>query len=527
MKGGGRRLLEALGDTTPAFTAEPGTAGARGPGRLLAALADATPRRADDEFRRRPARSPSPGLVLAALLTGLVSVAADLGATGTAAVRIAANLGGFEQQAWVSTPFLAAALVTVVGAPWADGRFGTRRCLLLALGVFALGAAVSAVVPSVLLLAVTRTVQGAGAGAVFALAFPMVMQVIEPRLRGRYLGLVASAAVLMTAVGPVLGGFAAELGWRALFLGEGGLAVLGLVAGVVVFPEDADRAPSGRAVGLGTISLALVPLVVVAGAGPRWGWGSAASVLCFTLSALGLAAFAVVVWSAGEDAVLPVSLLRARPTALPLAGGFLVGALSPVVFVLFPLHLQVVGELPPLASGLLAGFAALVMTAASLVTARLSERLGRIRATAVAGVLLAAAGIAWAAWAGATIGSGVLIGAGLGIAGRVVNAALWTDLERLQWASASRAMVFARHGGTFAGTTAYLTVVFAEPGSLALTTSKAFFVALGIAAVAAVVVAFLAGARPAGGSPGGASDPEDVALTHSPGLRPYWPRTGF
>ncbi|MGW3959420.1 MFS transporter [Amycolatopsis sp. NPDC005003] len=525
-----RRLLEALGDTTPAFT--PRRAGER-PGRLLAALADTPLRRDVDEYRPRPARTPGPGLVVAAVLTGLLAVAADQAAVGVAAVRTASALDGLDQLAWPTTPYLAAFLLTGLIARRAADRIGIRRCFLVALAALAAGAAATVVAPAMPWLAATRAWQGAAAGAVAVVAIRLVTDVTEPRDRGRYLGIYGAVYSALTVTGPLLGGAAAEAGPRWLFAAEAVLATLGLAFAAAVVPgrsPSPDRVPTA---GTGALLLVFAPLAVVTGAGARWGWGSAAAVLCYTLAALGIVVFAAVTVVAGDRAALEPRLLRERWSAPPLVGAFLAGTLVPAVFVLAPVHLQVVLGWSPVAAGLLVTPAALAMVTASAVGGRLFGR-GLGRTVAVTGMMLACTGLGAFAWTRATAGAavlagcGMLAGAGLGLVNPVLTQSLFSGASFSRWSSASIALNFARQSGMFVGTGGYLAVLFAAPGRPSATATAVAFLAAAVVALAAVVVAlFLRDTRSGFGPPEATDDREPRPVPHATALRQRWPQTGF
>lgn len=533
MNGTARRVLEALSDTTPAFV--PRRAGEL-PGRtrrVLAALADTPLRRDADEYRPRPARTPSPGLVLAAVITGLLAVAVDQSATGVAAVRIASALGGLDELAWLSTPYLAAFLVTSLTARPAADRIGIRRCFLFALAALVAGAGMAVVAPAMPWLAVARAGQGAAGGAVAVLAVRLLTEVTEPRDRARYLGVCASVYGVMTVAGPVLGGAAAEVGPRWLFAAEAVLATVGFAFAAAVVPNRMSYSPD-RTPGAGSLLLVLVPLAVVTGAGARWGWGSAAAVLCFTLSALGIAVFAAVTASAGDRAVLPPRLLRERWSAPSLAGAFLAGTVIPAVFVLTPVHLQVVLGLSPGAAGLLVTPAALAMLAASTVARPLLIRTGHGRAIAVTGALLAVAGLGSFAWAGTAAGAavlagcGVLTGAGLGLVIPILTDLMLSGASFSQRNSASTALNVARQSGVFVGTGGYLAVLFAAPGRPSATAATvAFLAAAGVALAAVVAVLFLRDTRSGLGPPPAADDRDNRPVPRATGSLYHWPQTGF
>jgi MFS family permease len=162
---------------------------------------------------------------------GLAMFGAALDQTSVAAAlpAIARSLGEVERVSWVIVAYLVA---TTIAAP-VYGRlgdaFGRRRMLLVALAMYALGAALSAVAPSLDLLAAARLVQGFGGGGLISLSVALIAEVVPARERGRYQGWIAAVFAAASAFGPVVGGVLTEaFGWRAVFLLQPPLA---LVAG--------------------------------------------------------------------------------------------------------------------------------------------------------------------------------------------------------------------------------------------------------------------------------------------------------
>jgi MFS family permease len=115
----------------------------------------------------------------------------------------------------LSAYFAAYALLLFPGGRLVD-KLGARRVALAGLGLFALGAALGAVVSSFDLLCLTRVIQGAGAGLVSPAALAGAVSGFPAERRGTALGIWGASAGLSNLVGPLLGGIlTVTLGWRA------------------------------------------------------------------------------------------------------------------------------------------------------------------------------------------------------------------------------------------------------------------------------------------------------------------------
>ncbi|MGV7243652.1 MFS transporter [Caballeronia sp. M23-90] len=91
-----------------------------------------------------------------------------------------------------------------------------RRVLIIALGIFAIANACSALSGSFPMLLVTRAIAGMGAGLFTPLAVSAAAALVPADRRGRALGLVIGGLAMGTAVGVPVGlVLAAHVGWRA------------------------------------------------------------------------------------------------------------------------------------------------------------------------------------------------------------------------------------------------------------------------------------------------------------------------
>jgi MFS family permease len=127
--------------------------------------------------------------------------------------------------------FVTYALLLFPGGRLVD-RLGARSVALLGLVVFAVGAALGAVVSSIPLLCATRLLQGAGAGLVSPAALAGAVSGFPPERRGAALGIWGASAGMANLIGPLLGGVLTVLfGWRAAWWA---LVPLALAAGLAV-----------------------------------------------------------------------------------------------------------------------------------------------------------------------------------------------------------------------------------------------------------------------------------------------------
>src|SRR2546429_4834329 len=101
-------------------------------------------------------------------------------------------------------------------------RVGRRPTLLIALGASAIAYLIFGFAHSLLVLFLTRMVQGAGGGTVGVIQ-AYVADSTDPKDRARALGWLSATTNLGVALGPVLGSFAITLGTRDIIPGHASL----------------------------------------------------------------------------------------------------------------------------------------------------------------------------------------------------------------------------------------------------------------------------------------------------------------
>jgi EmrB/QacA subfamily drug resistance transporter len=286
---------------------------------------------------------------------------------------------------------LVMAMFMLTGGKIGDG-IGRRKAFVIGLVIYAVGSALTAVAPTVAILALGWSVlEGLGA----ALVLPALVALIAGNFEGAsrkvayaVIGGVAGAGI---AVGPILGGWATtEYSWRIIFAGE----VLLVALILMMTPRVADAVRSGPAPRLdvvGTVlsagGLGLVVLGVLQSS--TWGWvkptvdspvepfGFSLTVFVIGLGVLLLWAF--VSWQArrersGRDPLVHLTLLKVAPLRSGLVGLFSQNLILMGVFFTVPLYLQLVIGLDALETGLKMLPVSITMFLASAAGSRLSGR---------------------------------------------------------------------------------------------------------------------------------------------------------
>lgn len=191
-----------------------------------------------------PALTPVPpalAVVVLALLLSIQPVTTDLYLPALPALTHSLGAPVAQAQLTLSALLLAFGLSQLVWGPLSD-RFGRRPTLLVGLSLYTLASIGSALAPTMDLLVVWRTLQGAAMGAVVVGARAIVRDLYAPLAGARAMSRALTGLGLVACLSPPLGALLSSwFGWRAalLALTVFSMATLALVA--LRMPETLAR----------------------------------------------------------------------------------------------------------------------------------------------------------------------------------------------------------------------------------------------------------------------------------------------
>jgi hypothetical protein len=223
----------------------------------------------------------------------------------------------------------------------------------------------------------------------------------------------------------------------------------------------------------------LVPLLLVAEQGRTWGWGSAGSIACYAIGALGLVGFLIAETLMKDDAIIPLKLFRSRVFSMATILGVLVGFGMFGALLTLPLYLQVVTGLSATASGFATLPMVLGLMIAAITSGQIVSRTGKYRIFPVTGTAFTSAGFLWMTtltvdkplWY-LMIGM-FLIGLGLGQLMQTLTLASQNSVQPKDMGVATSASTFFRQIGGTLGTAVLLSVLFSSlPGNILTATEN-------------------------------------------------------
>jgi MFS family permease len=361
-------------------------------------------------------------VVFSGIMLGMLLAAIDQTIVATALPTIVGDLGGLSHLSWVVTAYLLAETVSTPLFGKLGDLYGRKRLFQSAIVIFVLGSIMSGFATSMGQLIAFRAVQGIGAGGLIVLAMALIADVVSPRERGRYQGILA--LFVTSAVLPVAGKRRkVRIDWAGTTL----------------------------------LSGAIVSLVLLTTwGGSEYEWGSP-PIIGLGVAAVVLAGAFVAVERRVDEPAIPLRLFRIRTFNIAAGVSFVIGVGLFGAVTYLPTFLQVANGASASNSGLLLVPMMGGLLVASITAGQIITRTGRYRRFPIAGMALASL----AMYLLSTLGTDssrwesgaymVLLGAGIGMVMQIMVLATQNEAPVADLGVATSTVTFFRAVGGSVG----------------------------------------------------------------------------
>ena len=370
--------------------------------------------------------------------------------------------------------------------------------------VLIIGAVIAGSSPNLVVLILSRLLQGAGAAMTQGTGMAITVAAFPANERGKAIGSIMTIVGIGAVAGPAVGGVLVDaLGWRSVFFVSIPMATLGVAAGLAALqqdrqpraaPEDRQAAFDwwGAALSTGALSLFLLAITN----GHRFGWYEPPILMGVMGFAVLLVAF--IWWELRCPSPLFDLRFFKRPTfSFGVLAGFLIFVGSSSVLFLTPFYLQRVLGYSPREAGLIVIPGAMCMALLGPICGRLSDRYGW-RPFTIGGLALSISGLL--ILSGSTESSSLLLvmpalmllSSGMGVFYSPNSSSILSAVERERYGVVSGFLNLVRNAGNVTSVAFATAIVTATMGSMGYAPTLE---AVQAGSAAGVSHAFVAGLR--------------------------------
>ncbi len=398
-------------------------------------------------------------LIFAGLAIGMFVSSLSQTIVGPAMPRIVAELGGMANYSWIATAamLVSAVVVPIVGK--LSDMYGRRWFYLAGLATFMIGSALAGLAQGFWFLVFARAVQGLGMGTLMPLSQVIIGDIIPPRQRGRYQGIMGAVFGLSSVAGPLVGGYITDnIGWRWLFYLTLPLGVLAF-AFVFRFLHLNTHSGHGSVDMLGIITLTpalILGLLALSWGGSTYPWLSPV-ILGMGAATLVLLVVFVLVEKRAEDPLLPLELLGRPIVALSVLASFAISVAMFGAIIYIPVYAQGVLGVSATDSGAILIPLNISLIGASIISGLLISRIGRYKGVMVGGGIVLTIGyllltrLHYGSQPWQLTGAMIVIGLGLGLSLQVYTLVVQNAVSQKNLGVATSAVQFFRNVGSTAG----------------------------------------------------------------------------
>jgi len=309
----------------------------------------------------QPVPQVNPWLIAATVMLATFMEVLDTSVANVSLPHIAGSLSaGVDESTWVLTSYLVSNAIVLPLTGWFSTLFGRKKFFMGCVVVFTLSSFLCGLAPSLPLLVLFRTLQGAGGGGLQPISQAILVDSFPREKQGMAMAIYGMGVVLAPTIGPTLGGWITDsYTWRWIFFLNVpvGIVALLLTSVLIVDPANAIRKSFKEGlridfIGLGLLAIGLGFLQVVLDKGERDDWFGSHFIVWGTVISV-VALVALIVWELrAKDPVIELHLLKDRNFAISTIMMYVLGVVMYGTTVLLPLMLQTLMGYTAMQSGL-------------------------------------------------------------------------------------------------------------------------------------------------------------------------------
>lgn len=270
---------------------------------------------------------------------------------------------------------------------------GRKKLYVSGFALFTIASLLCAISQTGVQLLIYRLIQAVGGSLMVANSTAIVADAFPKKELGKALGINSMIISIASVIGPILGGFLINVGWRSIFYINIPIGIIGTLWAAFQLKETSILSEKQKfdIKGTLTFSTGMLALLVALSFGGFIGW--------FNFTVIGLIAVSIALlwWFARienktEEPMLDLRLLKTRVLAFAYASNLLNGVARGAVTFLLIFFFQGIKGIDPIVAGMLLAPMAMSMMIISPISGYLSDKYGA-RILSSVGLLVSAIGL--------------------------------------------------------------------------------------------------------------------------------------
>ncbi|XKF64108.1 DHA2 family efflux MFS transporter permease subunit [Virgibacillus necropolis] len=278
---------------------------------------------------------------------------------------------------WLTTVYMLVNGILIPITAFLMEKFSTRKLLLTAMSLFALGTLFCGTAPGFSMLIVGRVIQAAGAGIMMPLLSVVILSLFPIEKRGGAMGLIGLAMMSAPAIGPPLSGWIVQnYSWRVLFFIVLPIAIIDVIIAYFIL-RNVTKLSNPK------VDIPSIILSTFAFGGLLYGFSSAGEngwTDSIVLTTLGIGVVAMVIFVVRQMRIktpmLEFRVFKYSMFSLTTVINVVVTMAMFSAMLLIPIYLQNVRDFSPLESGLLLLPGAIISGVMSPITGKMFDKIG-------------------------------------------------------------------------------------------------------------------------------------------------------
>ncbi|KAL1922871.1 uncharacterized protein VTP21DRAFT_9247 [Calcarisporiella thermophila] len=412
--------------------------------------------------------------VLGSLSLSLFMASLDNTIVSTALTTIASEFKAFDAVSWVATSYLLASnSIQPIYGKLAD-IFGGKVTYIFAMAIFMIGSALCGASQSILMLIISRGIQGIGGAGMISLPMVLLVKLVDVKESGKYIGAFGIVYALSSTLGPILGGvFTDKVSWRWAFyinlpLGAIGFG-LALVFLKLMIVQGSLLSKPKRIDWLGSITFVCAVICILLATtwgGNSYPWNGPVIIALYCVSVALIAAFFFIEVRIAAEPIIPLRLFKRRNFAISSILTILMGMSLYGLIFFIPMFFQAARGEPATNAGLQLIPLMVLLAIFATITGNFVSRTGNYRAPIIIGVVLVTIGtgllilLGQHSSTGLSIGFLLINGIGAGLSFQTTVTAAQATLPKEDISPGTTVIAFFRTIGGVIGLAIYNSILF-------------------------------------------------------------------